>query len=167
MMGDLYGLPFLFNNMSSSLPPGKYFIGDPYRVISLSVWDRFLDSYFYQRKYTNCAYMFGDRLGWAELLDCKERMVCDNQNNTYLISKGMIGATPIKLSYLSEDYIKAIRQGLVIDAKTDLICDECRGIFTFTFNDEKITIETVNQPLITATSPVADLSDFDDEYEQL
>jgi len=108
--------------MSTKLPPGRYFIGDPCYVFSRRDWDNFACDAILDGKPTmkDLPYFAAHTL---------------NGDGTYRgtngfefgVDAGLLGAIPEALITKTPDP----EDGIMIDCPTGLFCDENDGLFTF------------------------------------
>lgn len=84
----------------TTLPAGKYFIGDPCYAVFDHEWDEYLDPYFkYCDKHgyrTGCGLTHNGRQCFTSSTAFGDGVYDDQEGNSYPVDAGMIGATPVE-----------------------------------------------------------------------
>lgn len=107
-----------------TLPPGKYFIGDPCYVFDNPSWDLLqeLDGFLDGEIVT-----LQDRQLWAHSTAHGDGTYPDQNGSEYSVDSGMLGAVPIELI---EDP-SGEEHGTMVDAPNGLIVEYDNGTFWF------------------------------------
>jgi len=110
-----------------TLPPGKYYIGDPCYVLDDDAWDRVLElsSCFEDGK----PVPFDDHMIWAHHTMYGDGAYYDQNGNEFGVDSGCLGAVP--LSAISDP--AGEDSGALVDAPNGLVVeyDEQTGTFVF------------------------------------
>jgi len=108
--------------MSTNLPPGRYFIGDPCYVFSRSDWDNFACDAILDGRETiqDLPYFAAHTLNGDGLYK-------GSNGFEFGVDAGLLGAIPVALITKTPDP----GDGIIVDCPGGLDCEENDGIFTF------------------------------------
>ena len=125
--------------MSTFLPPGKYFIGDPCYVFDKKWSGGAVDRGICDVILDGGEQVFEGREFYAHFTAYGDGVYPGSNGFAYGVDAGLLGAIPVEL--IEEQ--PGPEDGTIIDAPKGLDCDEVNGVFTFhAWGGERITINT-------------------------
>jgi hypothetical protein len=112
--------------MEHTLPPGKYFIGDPSFVVDKKAWGDIVSN---AATFTNspASVINSDQVLWVHQVHSDQTSFTDQNGVEYLVSAKILGAIPIEMV----DNPAGEEHGTILDAPDGLKVSFHNGVFTF------------------------------------
>lgn len=112
-----------------TVPPGRYFMGDPCYAVPQDLWMPLLES---------CGYFETSPVGHVAGLEVLafatawgDGSYYDQYSNAFLVDAGLIGLTPIELALRKADADELNTLGLVVDFEQPTLCHKHEGQLIF------------------------------------